>query len=135
MQAGNIPTVYRPAGSGRITVRMPYALGNRAWIHHNLGSGIHPVWNTTDKRWELARNHLRATVEALVERFGIVDVVIDSYAVTRCRDAVGDDCDCQCVGENHGGAAYWKHWHAVGETTLIGTAGIVRRRMRVGAGR
>lgn len=129
-----IPTVHRPAGTGRLSVRMPFAPGNRAWIHDRLGDRMRPDWNRTAKQWEISRQHLRAVVEALVERFGVVEVVIDTRATnrcdTRCRDAEGDDCDCQCLGENHGGAAYWREWMQVGDTTLV-SPGVVRRVLRV----
>jgi hypothetical protein len=116
---------------------MPYELGNRAWIHQELGYQIRPEWNRTARRWEIARQHMRTVVEALAERFGIVEVTIDfrttSRCDSRCRDAEGDECDCQCVGENHGGAAYWRNWVEVGETTLVAAGGISCRTFRVTA--
>jgi len=127
-------TVYRPVGTGRIRVRMPYAVGNRAFIHRTLGSSVRPDWNKLEKQWEIARQHMRDVVEALAERFGVVEVTIDFRSTSRCdircRDAEGDDCDCQCLGENHGGAAYWRSWQQVGETTLVDVA-ITRRTFRV----
>jgi hypothetical protein len=129
-----IATVYRPVGTGRIRVRMPYAVGNRAFIHRTLGSLVRPDWNGAEKCWEISRQHMRATVEALADRFGVVEVAIDfrtnSRCDIRCRDAEGDDCDCQCMGENHGGAAYWRNWTQVGETTLV-EANISQRVFRV----
>ncbi|MEU1418360.1 hypothetical protein [Kitasatospora sp. NPDC005751] len=128
-------TVYRPVGTARIKVRLPYAVGNRAWIHSILGDLTRPEWNREDKSWDISRQHMRTLVEALAERFGSVDVTIDfrtnSRCDDRCRDAEGDDCDCQCMGENHGGAAYWRNWREVGETTLVATAGISQRVFRV----
>jgi hypothetical protein len=116
---------------------MPYRLGNRAWLHEELGDRVRPEWNRHDKRWELARQHMRVLVEALAQRFGSVEVSIDfrngSRCDVRCRDAEGDDCDCQCMGENHGGAAYWRAWKEVGETTLV-APGIVQRTFLVEAG-
>lgn len=127
-------TVYRPVGTGRIRVRMPYQVGNRAFIHRTLGSMVRPDWNRLENQWEIARQHMRDVVEALAERFGVVEVTIDFRSTSRCdircRDAEGDDCDCQCLGENHGGAAYWRSWQHVGETTLV-DVGITRRTFRV----
>ncbi|MEV4283628.1 hypothetical protein [Actinoplanes xinjiangensis] len=34
-------------------------------------------------------------------------------------------------GENHGGAAYWRHWIEVGPTTLVAGGEIRRRHLRV----
>lgn len=118
-----IPCVRRSLDETRLTLWMPYREGNREWLHESLGARIRPEWNKTAKRWELARSHLRAVVLALAERFGTVDVYLEfstqERCDVRCRDARGDDCTCSCLGDNHGGAAYWKDWQEVGETTLI----------------
>jgi hypothetical protein len=103
---------------------MPYAgRSNREWLREELGRRIRPEWNRAEGRWEVARRHLRALIEALVERFGAVDVYLEFSASeqcdVRCRDAKGDDCTCSCLGLNHRGAAYWNAWRPVGETTLI----------------
>lgn len=102
---------------------MPYRVGNRAWIHQQLGDMVRPEWNRTEKQWEIARPHMRVLVDALAERFGAVEVLIDfrinSRCDERCQNAKHDDCDCQCMGEHHGGSGYWKSWSEVGETTLV----------------
>jgi len=132
---GRRPWVRRCVGSVRLTAWIPYGDGsNRAWLLETLGPRIRPAWNKPDRRWEIARPHLRVLVTELAERFGEVDVYLE-FSVTerrdsRCRDAQGDDCECSCLGENHGGAAYWKHWIPVGETTLI-APGRRQRHLRV----
>jgi hypothetical protein len=113
---------------------MPYAGGtNRSWLRSELGHRV-DLQYVGRGEWEIARAHLRELIEACAERFGEVDVILDFRARdrcdARCRDAVGDDCVCSCLGENHGGAAYWKRWVPVGETTLIDDGRIVRRRLR-----
>lgn len=125
--------VYRSHGRDRLWVRMPYASGNRAWIHEICGSRTRPEWEAQPtSAWRIARPHFRRVVDALVERFGEVDVYVDISARdrcdTRCRDAEGDDCSCSCLGDNHGGAAYWKNWIEVGETTLVEREPHVHRR-------
>ena len=113
------PTVYRPL-EGRLQLRMPYG-ANRRWLHEVLGS-VRPRW-TTD-HWAIARSHLRPLVNELVLKFGEVEVILEFSTIrkcdSRCRDAGGDNCVCSCLGENHGGAAYWQHWIEVGPTTLVG---------------
>jgi hypothetical protein len=102
---------------------MPYGDGtNRRWLHQELGSRIRPEWNKPHQRWEIARTHLYDLVVALADRFGVVDVFLE-HSLTqvcdkRCREAVGDDCECSCVGEHHGGGS-WLGWAEVGETTLV----------------
>ncbi|QKW19072.1 hypothetical protein HUT16_08355 [Kitasatospora sp. NA04385] len=103
---------------------------NLAFIHRVLGDLVRPGWDRADKCWAIARNHMRDIVEALAERYGSVKVTIDFRTTgkcdTRCRDAEHDDCDCQCLGENPGSAAYWRGWTEVGETALV-EVGIARR--------
>ena len=33
-----------------------------------------------------------------------------------CRDAKGLDCECSCMGENHGVGALGDRWHEISET-------------------
>ncbi|MER6778513.1 MULTISPECIES: hypothetical protein [unclassified Streptomyces] len=102
---------------------MPYAKGNRAWIHSALSDRMRPEWNRAAKRWEIAKPHLRPLVEALAERFGEVDVYLQFSLLEqchhKCQTANGDDCTCSCMGENHQGAAYWKRWINVGDDVLV----------------
>jgi len=137
VSASPVARVWRPVRPARVAVRLPYSRYNRDWFKEVLGPRVRPDWNGAEKQWELARLHFRAIVEALAQRFGVVQVTVDFAATsrcdTRCRDAEGDECDCQCYGENHGGAAYWKNWQEVGETTLIASEGIYRKKMRVHA--
>lgn len=131
-----IPWVRRPVGPGRLQAWMPYQEGsNRRWILAELGDRMRPEWNITAKRWEIARSHLRTLVEVMAMKFGEIDVYLEfstrQRCDVRCRDARGDDCVCSCMGENHGGAAYWRHWMLVGDTTLVGNAEVQVRHYRV----
>jgi len=129
------PRVYRAVGANRVTCQIPYEGGsNRRWIHEALGSQIRPEYNRQTREWEIARAHLLTLVEALAERFGEVDVLLE-YSTTqkcdrRCREAQGDDCECSCLGEHHAGGMYMNGWIEVGDTTLI-QPGRQLRRMRV----
>jgi hypothetical protein len=129
-----LPWVYRPV-EGRLQVKMPYDGGsNRGWLHTHLGARIRPEHQGKGV-WAIARPHLQHLVDGLAVRFGHVDVVLDFRTTERCdircRDARGDECTCSCLGENHGGAAYWRNWIEVGETTLIAGGAIRRRHLRV----
>jgi hypothetical protein len=106
---------------------MPYRSDNRAWIREQLGA-VRPEWNGTLKRWEIAKEHLWPLVGALADRFGAVEVYLEfsehSRCDQRCRDANPEtvwDCVCSCLGENHGGVAYWKTWHEVAPPLLVST--------------
>jgi hypothetical protein len=122
----SMPWVRRRLGQTRLHVWMPYqGSSNRQWILQELGTRTRPIWNgsKTPGRWEIARPHLHLVVTSLVQRFGQVDVYLEFSNRTRCdvrcQQAEGDDCECSCLGENHGGAAYWRNWTLVGQTTLL----------------
>lgn len=113
---------------------MPYHVGNRRWLKEGLGSRTRPEWNKGAHRWEVARTHFRPLVFALAEQFGAVDVYLEFSTIercdARCREAVGDDCTCSCLGINHAGAAYLSDWPQVGEVTLV-RPGVKRVRLLV----
>lgn len=125
------PWVRRCYDEKRLWVWMPYQGGsNRLWIKEALGTRTRPEWNKPAGRWEIARPHLKPVVAALIDRFGEVDVYLEFLAAercdTRCVEAAGDNCECSCMGENHGGAGYWRRWRQVGDTTLIDLGRIER---------
>jgi hypothetical protein len=135
-----LPWVRRNYDETRLWVWMPYQDGsNRRWILEELGARVRPDWNREAKRWEIARPHLATITAALAERFGEVDVYLE-FSTTercdwRCEQADGDDCTCSCMGDNHGGSAYWRRWRLVGDTTLVDVGRKVRHyQVRRGAG-
>jgi hypothetical protein len=90
---------------------MPNDLGRRRlWLLEQLGERVRPVWLAEQRRWEVARYHLHILAAALAERFGAVDVFLEYGANRicdkRCREALGDDCECSCCGEFHGGGTW-----------------------------
>jgi len=90
---GRRPWVRRSVGSVRLTAWMltaTAATGPGCW---RRSAPYRPAWNKPDRRWEIARPHLRVLVTELAERFGEVDVYLEFSATercdTRCRDAQG----------------------------------------------
>lgn len=117
------PTVYRALSEPRVWAWMPYGDGtNRRWLHARLGERIRPEWNKHARRWEVSRRHLRPLVDALAEKFGEVEVTLEfstkEQCDSRCQTAMNDDCQCSCLGENHGGGVFLD-WIVVSDTTLI----------------
>lgn len=118
------PHIYRPLQPDRLRLRIPYEGGsNRRWIHATLGARIQPIYDKPTGRWLIARPHFTTLVDHLLDRFGQVDATVE-FSMTRrcdvrCQEATGDDCDCSCLGEHHGGGLWGGGWIQVGETTLI----------------
>lgn len=127
------PGVWRPV-EGQIGVNLPFATTNRDWLREQLGAGIPYSWNKDKKLWMMSRKHLFTIVPAMASKHGSVEVYIDFKTTVkcdkRCRDAKGNECVCQCLGDNHKGGSLLTGWFEVGETTLI-TSDVKRRHMRV----
>jgi hypothetical protein len=120
---GWLPHIYRPLKPDRLRMTLPYRPRNRAWIHTALGERIQPYWDKDQRNWAIARGHFTVLVDELLDEFGVVYASVEFSTTqkcdTRCREAQGDDCECSCLGEYHGGGLWGGGWVQVGETTLI----------------
>lgn len=102
---------------------MPNARGNREWLRDVCGPGTRPDWDKPTRTWRVARPHFRKVISALVARHGVIAVCVD-IVVTRacgswCRDARGDECDCSCLGENHGSGTWTAGWVPVSDEWVV----------------
>lgn len=128
--------IWRPR-TGRVRLKIPYFEGTRFWLREVCGAGTRPDFDRDRKDWTVSRNHLRAVVEALVDRFGEVELIVDQGTNLKCgpscQNAISDECQCQCLGVNHGGLVA-EGWLRVSEEFLVDTAvSVVRIRYRVTA--
>lgn len=122
-----VPTGLGPNGkrtaSRRVEVTLPYRHGTRRWLRSVCGAGSRPEFDRVRKVWLVSRPHFGAVVAALVGEYGAVDVYADHTARSACgalcREAVGDECDCSCLGENHGGQVWRKEWIKLSEEWLV----------------
>lgn len=126
--------VWRPV-AGRLLLKIPYSKTNRVWLKETLGDRIRPEWNKGERRWEIARNHFGPVVEALAKRLGRIDVYIDFSCTercdTRCKNARGRECNCQCLGRHHGRDGITHGWKVVGDTMEVRSTGIQQRHLVV----
>jgi hypothetical protein len=77
-----------------------------------------------DGYWKVSRNHSKVLLDGLVAMYRDVTLYSDYSVVaqcdTRCREAVGEDCECSCLGVDHGSGRMWRRWEIrVGETTIL----------------
>jgi hypothetical protein len=83
-----------------------------------------PHYDRDRSHWLIARSHFRTVVAALAKEYGSVDVYVDHATRTACgrscQEAAGDECSCQCLGDNHGGGGHaGDGWIRVNEEFLI----------------
>lgn len=114
-----IPVVLRRTGRGeRLRVRMPYHDANREWLRN--GRRTAPTWiGGIEAYWELPKAWFNDFVDRALLRFGKV-YIIQPYreqevCARACQDASGHECQCSCMGANHG-AGNDGSWFEVSDT-------------------
>ncbi len=100
-----VPVVLRRTGKGkRLRVRLPYSSDNRSWIQ-TVGK-TSPIWIASEKYWELPKSWFNNFVNMALGRYGKL-YIIQPYrdqekCSPACMNAVGHECQCSCMGANHG---------------------------------
>lgn len=113
-----IPVVLRRAGKKqKLRIRLPYAEDNRQWLQN--GRRTHPVWVPNGRYWELPKAWFNDFVNCALERYGRL-YIFQPYreqekCAPACQNAVGHECQCSCMGANHG-AGSDSSWFEVSET-------------------
>jgi len=114
------PVVLRRPGRGaKVRVRLPYAKDNRFWLKN--GNLHDPHWIDGDGKryWEIPKAWFNDFVARALEKYGQL-YVIQPYreqekCAPACMNAVGHECQCSCMGQNHG-AGQHGHWFVVSDT-------------------
>lgn len=108
-----IPVVLRRTGKGELLrVRLPSHLSNHErdfalhywWLRHK-GKRI-PVWDPDRKFWELPKAWFNDFVDRSLTKYGNVYIIQPYRSQEKCspscQSAEGHECECSCMGENHG---------------------------------
>lgn len=99
------PVVLRRTGPGeKLRVRLPYASDNRRWLQNDRR--VAPEWICGGSYWELPKSWFNDFVDRALVRYGKV-YIIQPYreqeiCARACREARGHECQCSCMGANHG---------------------------------
>lgn len=101
----SIPVVLRRSVKGEgIRARLPFLKDNRQWLQN--GRRNKPFWNKTGRYWEFPKAWFNDFVDRSLHRWGKV-YIIQPYRERetcdrRCMNAQGHECQCSCMGANHG---------------------------------
>ena len=101
----SIPVVLRRSGKGEdIRVRLPFSKDNKLWLRNDRRR--RPSWNSTHKCSELPKAWFNDLVDRSLHRWGKI-YIIQPYreqeiCAPACMNAKGHDCQCSCMGANHG---------------------------------
>lgn len=114
----NIPIAYRPPQKGEILLRLPFAKDNRNFLQQNRKNK--PEWLKDKKCWQLPRSWFNDIVESVLRRHKKL-YIIQPYreqekCAPACWNAKGHECQCSCMGENHGQGQPGGSWFIVSET-------------------
>jgi hypothetical protein len=118
------PVVLRRGAGRRPRIRVPIDREDSDWIRstrlwlHNVG-GKPPTWNSAQSYWEIAAKRFNDLIGLLFSRYpqihNIQPFLEQEVCASRCWNAQGHDCQCSCMGTNHGQGKFGA-WLEVSDT-------------------
>ena len=113
-----IPVVYRRGTGNPLLVKIPFSKDNHAWLkgdHRNK-----PKWIAQYKCWETPNSWFNDVVNKSLIRYSKV-YIIQPYrqqekCAPACWHATGHECECSCMGANHGSQGPKGKWFVVSDT-------------------
>jgi len=114
-----IPVVYREGKGQPLLLRLPYRDDNYDWLKNDRRT--RPKWTPAPgKYWKIPNAWFNDLITRSVKRFGSI-YVIQPYrkqekCARACWEAKGFECECSCMGENHGSEDPGRGWVEIAET-------------------
>jgi len=116
-----IPVIYRQGGSEPLMIRLPYAADNRTWV-----KGDHrrkPEWIAKFHCWETPKSWFDNVIARSLRKFGRVYVIQPHRVLEKCApacwNAKGFECECSCMGANHGSQSPSGKWRVISDTFAV----------------
>lgn len=112
-----LPVIFRPGDGQELRVRIPYDSHNRMWL--KVGHRRDPEWDKERRYWSLPRSWFNDLVNKCLGKYGAV-YVIQPYreqekCAPACMHAVGHECNCSCMGANHGSHGLNSSWLVISD--------------------
>lgn len=99
-----IPVAIRFGTGHKLVVKLPYAAGNMVWLQN--GRRARPHWLADNQRWEIPNSWFNDFVNRSLGRYGKVYIIQphreQEKCAPACMTAEGHECECSCLGANHG---------------------------------
>ncbi|MBO9670384.1 MAG: hypothetical protein J7485_07700 [Sphingobium sp.] len=113
-----IPVIIRRNKRGqKHRLRLPFAGSNREWLRDERRT--QPVWLSSKKYWEIPKSWFNDFVDRALKKFGKIYIIQpfreQETCAPACLNAKGHECQCSCMGANHG-IGNDGSWFEVGET-------------------
>ena len=123
-QQNDIPVILRPK-TGKLKVKLPEGRAAMRWLRR---PGKHrPNWNKN--HFEVPATWLNHLLEMSLQKYKKT-YLIQPYnekevCAAACQNARGNDCQCSCMGANHGQGEDGGAWFEVNETFKVRWKGSV----------
>ena len=119
-QQSRIPVVIRQGTGHKLNVRLPFADDKRVWL--KASHRTKPIWVNDGKYWELPQAWFNDFVQRGLRRYGrlyvIQPYVEKEVCAPACWNANGHECQCSCMGANHGSHG-GGGWFVVSDTFAV----------------
>jgi hypothetical protein len=113
-----IPVIYRPPTRGEVLLKLPFSKDNRAWLSHDRKRN--PEWLSKYKSWKVPRSWFSSLVEQTLEKHRKLYIIqpyrIQEKCAPACWNAEKHECQCSCMGANHGAGDPSGRWFVVSDT-------------------
>ena len=124
-RAAKIPVILRKGAGHPLQLKLPGDPSNVVW-RISMGQWLQngrrnrPKWNARYKCWDLPQAWLNSLVKQILGSFKKL-YLIQPYreqekCAPACFNATGHDCQCSCMGANHGQGGPDAGWFVVSDT-------------------
>lgn len=116
-----IPVIYRKGAGHPLLVRLPYKDDNRIWLRNYRRTK--PDWDNEKRHWEIPKAWFNDTVDRSLRRWGQVYIIQPHHEHEKCApacwNATGHECQCSCLGANHGSQQNGGGWFVASDTFAV----------------
>jgi hypothetical protein len=128
----SFPVVYKPC-NGKLQVKIPYPYNIYAWVCSLLPTkqrswrrpppprGLE--WEPSHKVWLIPRSRFEHVTKQLLDKFnGVILLQCHREKQTcapACWNARGLECECSCMGANHGTGQPDGRWYILGDAYAV----------------
>lgn len=115
------PVLFLKSKKDPLLARFPHGKYDRKWV-----KGDHrraPEWLENYKCWKTPKAWLSCLIKRSLEEYGKVYLIQPFQPHQKCApacwNATGEECQCSCLGKNHGAGKPKGKWYEVSETFAV----------------
>jgi hypothetical protein len=116
-----VPVVLRRSIEFPLLVKAPFDIGNAEWLRN--GQQRKPEWDQKYKAWQIPKAWFERAIKLCLKRYSKCYVIQihreQQVCAAACWNAQGADCECSCMGANHGSGHPGGRWYEIDETLAV----------------